>query len=347
MHPRRHVLLLRCPVDRAPLRLAHTPVEQAPPEQPDGGVVRCTDCGREYPAQRGVLRLLPDARLTDVAAAHEQELWDRGAAAYDELVTHGRATLNAVEIPTTLRALGSIHDALILELGCGTGRISTLLSPRCRELVAVDFSFQELSILARKLSPNAPVTLVQADVTQPFAAPRSFDVIISSQVVQALPTRHHRMDMFRWAADALTDSGRFVFTTYHHGLRNRLFGIAQSARYTEGGIYRYYSTISEIKREIAPYFDQVRVRPIQVVVPGAARLGLPASTISRIAEHVPGLKQFGILLLVEARQPARPPHEGSPSMAVEGAISLLRRRFAPTQQRRRTARAAGHPPGRA
>jgi predicted TPR repeat methyltransferase len=291
------------------------------------GLVQCSACGRKYPVAGGVLRLLDSGSASDEVLAHEQKLWDSGAAEYDTHVTYGRHTLNAMELPATLRALGNIKDRVVLELGCGTGRISLSVATLCRELVAVDFSLNELAILAGKLQPHAPVSLVQADVTQPLAMSRSFDLAFSSQVVQALPTREHRMSMFRWAAEALSDDGRFVFTTYHHGLRNRVFGIARSARYTTGGIYRYYSTISEIKREVAPYFDMVRVRPIQVVVPGIRRLGLPPVFVSRVAERIPGLKNLGILLLVEASQPVRPPQEGDPSMAVESGLALLRRRF--------------------
>jgi SAM-dependent methyltransferase len=335
MNPRRHLLLLRCPFDQASLRLAHFRGKE--PERISTAVVQCADCMREYPIEHGVLRLLEQSAVRDAISAREQELWEKGAGEYDSRVTHGRQTLNAIEIPPTLRALGDVKDKVVLELGCGTGRLSTLIASACREYVAVDFSINELAILSKKIKPDARVSLVQADVTQPISAPRSFDLILSSQVVQALPTRDHRMGMFRWAAEALTDAGRFVFTTYHHGLRNRLFGIAKSARYTHEGIYRYYSTMDEIKREVVPYFNSVQVRPIQVVLPGVERLGLPPVALSRVAERIPGLKQLGILLLVEARQPVRPPEEGSPSMAVEDGITLLRRRFEGVRERRRVA----------
>jgi SAM-dependent methyltransferase len=297
---------------------------------------QCTVCQRQYPIERGVLRLLDDAAADDFSA-HEQHLWDLGAADYDNHVTDGRTLLNAMEIPATLRALKDIAEASVLELGCGTGRLTVHMANACRELVAVDFSGSELSILAQKLPTEAPVSLVQADVSRPLAASRAFDVIVSSQVVQALPSRHHRMAMFRWASEALSDSGRFVFTTYHHGLRNRVFGIARSARYREGGIYRYYSTVAELKREVLPYFESVRIRPIQVVIPGTGRLRIPPVALSRAAERIPVLKQLGILLLVEAQLPHRTPAEGDPSMAVEGGVTLIRRRLERVRERRRAA----------
>ncbi len=327
----RHLSLLRCPSDEGTLRPPPDTLGQA---GLTNAIVTCELCGREYVIKDGILALLESGATTDEASSHEQTLWDLGAQDYDAHVTEGRAALNAMEIPPTLRALGMVRNRDILELGCGTGRLSTLLAPVCRELLAVDFSADELAILGAKLGPSEPVSLVQADVTRPLAAPRSFDLILSSQVVQALPTREHRMSMFRWAAEAMRDTGRFVFTTYHHGLRNRILGIAQAARYTEGGIYRYYSTMDGIRHELRPYFDSVRVRPIQVVLPGAERLGLPPVKGSQIFERVPGVRQLGILLLVEAAKPVRPPIEGSPSMAVEDTLTLLRRRLARAREQR-------------
>jgi hypothetical protein len=59
--------------------------------------------------------------------------------------------------------------------------------------------------------------------------------------------------------------------------------------------------------------------------------------LSRIAERIPGLRQLGILLLVEARRPVRPPDEGEPSMAVEDFVTLLKRRSASVRERRKQA----------
>ncbi len=327
----RHLLLLRCPNDEASLRLARGGVDTLT------DAIQCTVCEREYSIDAGIVRLLDRAFPADDFSAREQHLWDDGAADYDAHVTEGRKTLNEMEIPPTLRALGDISNKVVLELGCGTGRITVRLANTSKELVAVDFSAKELAILSRKFGSEVSISLVQADVSRPVVAARSFDVIVSSQVVQALPSRHHRMSMFRCASEALRDSGKFVFTTYHHGLRNRLFGIARSARYREGGIYRYYSTVDELTREIQPFFDSVRIRPIQVVLPGAARLRIPPVLLSRVAERTPGLRQLGILLLVEAQQPHRAPGEGDPSMAVEGGITLIRRRLQRVRARRSAA----------
>jgi predicted TPR repeat methyltransferase len=323
---RRHLLLLCCPFDKASLRVSSSGASGA--AAASEGLIQCTVCKREFGVASRVVRLLCQDDAGDPALAREQELWESGAQEYDARVTHGRQMLNAMEIPPTLSALGDLRDKVVLELGSGTGRVSMRVAERCRDLVAVDFSFNHLQILGDKLPKQSAVCLVQADVTQPCAAPRMFDLAFSSQVVQALPTREHRMRMFRLAAESLSDNGQLVFTTYHHGLRNRLFGIARSARYTHGGIYRHYSTVSEIRREIAPYFDAVRVRPLQVMLPGAGRLGIPPVLVSRVAERVPGIRQLGILLLVEAKRPYRPPQEGDPSMAVESGLTLLRRRFA-------------------
>jgi len=69
-------------------------------------------------------------------------------------------------------------------------------------------------------------------------------------------------------------------------------------------------TCQEGAREAAPYFSRVRSRPIQILLQFAAWLRLPLVALSRLAEYVPLLNQWGILLLFVASRPIHPPVEG-------------------------------------
>ena len=71
-------------------------------------------------------------------------------------------------------------------------------------------------------------------------------------------------------------------------------------------------TCQEVAREAAPYFSRVRSRPIQILLQFAAWLRLPLVALSRLAERVPLLNQWRILLLFVASRPIHPPVEAWP-----------------------------------
>jgi SAM-dependent methyltransferase len=286
------------------------------------GALRCRSCDRRYPIRDGILCLLDPSTLDDVSAV-ERAQRDIEAEEYERSLAQ-RPSFTAMEMRPTLGALAADRANSILELGCGTGRYTVPLSRASRALMAVDFSEASLRILARKLDADSAVGLVLADITKLAVAPGVFDRVLST-LVSNLPSREHRLAMFKVACEGLTSDGRFVFSTHFHSLRNKLAGVAQSARYTEGGIYRYHFTPAEIDREASPYFRRVTVRPMQIYIPLGERLGLPMAATSRAAEFVPLLNQLGRLLLVACRRPIYAPAEGPASSDTESFRELMRR----------------------
>lgn len=134
-------------------------------------------------------------------------------------------------------------------------------------------------------------------------APREFDVVLST-LTSNLPTRQHRNKLYHLAAIAIRPNGRFVFCSHLQGIRQRLAGEKKSAPYMEGGIYRYNFGLRENASEVAPFFEQVHVRPIQIFLPLARTLRLlPVVRLSRTAERIPGLRMFGSLLVGVADSP--------------------------------------------
>jgi SAM-dependent methyltransferase len=266
--------------------------------------VHCTRCLREVRVERGILRLLDDSGL-DGESAHELRL--RDDMAQDADYAEGfRATwrlrqIDLAETSPTLEAMGPLEDKAILELGCGTGRYTTELAKANRMLLALDFSMTSLARLATKLEGCLTTGLVQADVTKLTVAPRQFDLVFST-LVSNLPTHAHREAMYRLVKEALKDDGQFVFSTHHHGVRQRLRGETADGRYSGGGIYRRLFTRREIDEEMAPYFEESTSRPIQVTIPLTWHLGLPLAKLSRVLEHVPLVNQLGNILLVTARR---------------------------------------------
>jgi len=176
-------------------------------------------------------------------------------------------------------------------------------------LMALDFSMESLRLLAQRLPAGMNVGLVQADVTRQCVAPRCFDRVLST-LVSNLPSREHRLAMLGAAAEALKDTGSFVFSAHHQNLTNRLLGRPPAGRYPDCGIFRYYMRREEILRESGVYFRRVLCRPVRIDVPLIRWTGISAMGISRTLEWFPVLRQLGDLLLVKVTDPIRIPEEG-------------------------------------
>lgn len=278
---------LCCPRDGVPLR--------------DDGC--CSGCGRAALGSDGILRLMP--RDLHRETEHEMRLRD-GAAAAPTVARgvsgHGMTDEDLMEIEHTMRALDLRPQHVVLELGAGTGRFTRLLQDRCKHVVAVEVSLKSLQACRRDLGGAAPVPFAQADAAVPFAVPRAYDRILGT-LASNLPDSKTRMASYRMAARACKRDGLFVFSTHHYCIRSRLAGHPREGRY-QSGIFRSLLTAADIRRELEPFWGQLRVRPIVVVPPLARRLRLPLRSLDRIGQQLPLLRDFGELLLVEARQPA-------------------------------------------
>lgn len=79
--------------------------------------------------------------------------------------------------------IGEEHSAArVLEVGCGTGRVTVMLAPRVRRVTAVDLSPDMLRRARRKFSPDASVDLVRADVLH-LPLRRGFDLAVAANGV--------------------------------------------------------------------------------------------------------------------------------------------------------------------
>lgn len=268
------------------------------------GAIHCPRCRATFTIDDGVLNMLNGIALDD-ESLHEQHL--RNELACSRLTRTNRLTWyedehNQMEIIPTMKALSASKGMAILELGCGEGRYTINLHNQCQWILAVDFSMDSLRMLQHKLQDSRNVGLVLGDVTTMKVKTACFDRILST-LVSNLPTQKHRMAMYSLASNALKPDGRFVFSTHYHGIRQKLKGEKKSGRYGVGGIYRYNFAISECKAEVLPYFNAIKVKPIQIYLPFARRLRLPLVAHSLFLERVPLFNRLGNLLLCMAEQP--------------------------------------------
>jgi SAM-dependent methyltransferase len=323
--PRDMVSLLRCNNDAGELAIAK--------EFRGGGdgilnaVLSCQTCGAEYGIEDGIALLLPHRLRPE--DKHEMSI--RDAIDYDCTnpgpfvpPTEGwRSVLSdMLEVPPHLNEIQSSAANTVLELACGDGRFTTIIAETGARILAVDFSINALRLLAHRLPSGARVGRVQADINQLHVASRAFDRALT---LTPLDSRDERMTMYRTIAHALTDDGRYIGSVEHDDLNRRLLGLPLARRYSTGGILIEHLTTETMRREAAPYFSKLRIRPIRPRVPFIAKLprGL-AFLILRLIAALPIFRQFGELLLLSAQGPVRLPVEGEYRFGNKVAKSVYR-----------------------
>ena len=209
------------------------------------------EAGHVYPIEHGIPRLLPrdllDAQKSEIAARDAQ------VADYDRM-----AFLNwfgKVEIPLTQRALAARPTDLLLEAGCGTGRMTLALARSVRELVAVDFSFESLRVTQKKLR-NADihnVHLAQADLCRLPFADCTFERIVSCQVLEHVPGPDARASAVDSLHRVVKPQGALVLSAYKHSLLTKAFGRKEGMH--DGGIPFFRFTRSELRETLSTRFD--------------------------------------------------------------------------------------------
>ena len=263
------------------------------------GVLQCTSGEHSYEIQSGILDLLKYQVSLDEVKSAEVSARDEAAEHYDKRL----ASRHKKEVPSTLKYLQPISGKRLVEYGCGTGRLTVELQD-CDLILAIDFSRNSLEILSRKMSGKNNIGLAIADATSLKTARNYFERALSAELLEHIPTRNERQGFLKNVKDSLLDQGVFVCTAYYFDLRRRMRKHPQDGKHPSGISYHYFSR-SGIRNEFKKVFEIDKTRIIDIRLPLQARLGLSkklGTVISRYAEHIPLLREFGHLILIKARK---------------------------------------------
>ena len=163
---------------------------------------------------------------------------------YGHQKRHFTAVLDRVGADLGLSAYGSIID-----VGCGTGALCSVLNQRGFAVTGVDAVQGMLSVGARK-PENRGIEFVQASATErmPFED-RSFDVAIATHVAHGLKGPERR----RLYAEMDRIARRLVIIADYNENRSTLTDIVE---WLEGG--DYFNFIKQVKSELEEMFGEVR-----------------------------------------------------------------------------------------
>lgn len=115
-------------------------------------------------------------------------------------------SLHHERLETVVQHLSAAHVRTVLDLGCGTGRLLSLLTemPIIERIVGMDVSRSALATAARALGPdaaNGKVSLVHASFTEPELQYRGFDAAVLVESIEHIsPTRLSSVEstVFAW-----------------------------------------------------------------------------------------------------------------------------------------------------
>jgi ubiquinone/menaquinone biosynthesis C-methylase UbiE len=112
----------------------------------------------------------------------------------------------------TKDALENLRSQKIVEIGCGTGKNTRLLTQIAESVTALDFSQEMLAKAKAKITaPN--VQFAQADLTQAWPSlDQSVDLVVCNLVLEHIDDLDH---VFSEASRSLVANGRFFISELH------------------------------------------------------------------------------------------------------------------------------------
>jgi len=193
----------------------------------------------------------------------ELQLRETKARDYDKeyLSLHGADFLRA-ERAIIRRALDLTQEDVLLDLGCGTGRITEALASSCRHIVAVDRSERSLAVLRDRAAERglSNITIIQSDTRHELRVDFPITKVLCVQLLQHLPRSEDRGSTLSVAAKNLSRGGRCVVI-------NEMFGVARRIRgkpkETSGTNTLYFCTFTP--HEMRGMMRAAGLKPIRVM----------------------------------------------------------------------------------
>ncbi len=110
--------------------------------------------------------------------------WDSVAGVYDIFV-------NFINVRTHKKLKKFVADQIatsdvVLECACGTGMLSMVIAPRCKKLIATDFSANMLKRAVKNCAGSGNVSFKQTNIMALEYPDASFDKVVAANVIHLL-----------------------------------------------------------------------------------------------------------------------------------------------------------------
>lgn len=166
---------------------------------------------------------------TSAPAAFVRDLFDQYAEGFDRHLRNGLSYAAPEQIMAALRAAGAAGPdiAAVLDLGCGTGLMGTLLRPVAKHLVGIDLS---PGMLAKARAKNIYDKLHEAGILDFAAGEASFELVCAADVLNYFGDLD---PVLTGVAQWLRPGSAFGFTVEAHE-GTEAFRLRDTMRYAHG-----------------------------------------------------------------------------------------------------------------
>ena len=297
-------------------------------EKIETGLIVCDNCYRWFPIDEGILNMLPDNLAQDnnnafikkysidlPANCNKGKMQELNALTHDEesifhkkneieardeqagvYHTYGYKRHDDNEKKHFLKFLNPTAMDVILELGCGTGRITEEISKNgFYRYIVIDFSGRSLQLLSKRLSDEMRnrILLIRADVCCLPLKSRITDKLLSAQVYEHIPARNEQDKFIKEIGRVLSDDGLAALTIYNYNLGKRLNRVWQKRGFHAGKIYYENFTSRQLKGMFCDSFKIEKIQGINCYLPWTSRLN---SKVQQVLELVLSKSFFNKLL---------------------------------------------------
>lgn len=111
-------------------------------------------------------------------------LWDNVACVYDIFANIINRKANKALCVEVEKLISSSDD--VLECACGTGLLTGVIAPKCKSLIATDFSIKMLKRAKKKYKKYKNTQFEQANILKLSYDDNSFDVVVAANVIHLL-----------------------------------------------------------------------------------------------------------------------------------------------------------------
>ena len=110
--------------------------------------------------------------------------WDNVAWVYDVFANGINRKTNKALCSSVEKLISSSDN--VLECACGTGLLTAVIAPKCKSLIATDFSRKMLNRAEKKCKKYGNVRFEQADILRLPYPDECFDTVVAANVIHLL-----------------------------------------------------------------------------------------------------------------------------------------------------------------